>query len=122
MHWKKRVYGLRDGDQMSKGWKAISQRIKRRDKCCVLCEERSRLTVHHIVPRDMGGSNAEMNLVTLCISCHNEIELACLHNYEIFWEYIKRNKTDAVNASKKPMATDNDWKKWVYGGYKRGNY
>ncbi|MFN2371745.1 MAG: HNH endonuclease [Candidatus Krumholzibacteriia bacterium] len=28
------------------------------------------LEVHHVVPRERGGTNASANLVTLCAACH----------------------------------------------------
>lgn len=37
---------------------------------CVRCGEREALTVDHIHPRGMGGSDALVNLQTLCERCH----------------------------------------------------
>jgi 5-methylcytosine-specific restriction endonuclease McrA len=34
-----------------------------------------RLTVHHLVPRESGGSNDTRNLVALCPHCHDAAEL-----------------------------------------------
>lgn len=45
---------------------------------CQLCdnystEERSLIHKHHIIPRELKGSNKESNLVYVCSNCHNRI-------------------------------------------------
>lgn len=43
---------------------------------CELCNYysiRSKLELHHIIPRSLGGSNKSNNLVYLCPTCHNLI-------------------------------------------------
>ena len=41
---------------------------------CILCgfetTIKSQIHVHHIKPRQAGGSNSKWNLVTLCARCH----------------------------------------------------
>lgn len=41
---------------------------------CQNCGTRQQLDVHHIVPRSRGGADHERNLITLCRSCHEELE------------------------------------------------
>lgn len=65
------IYGLE--------WEEISRLIRERDgnKCrrCGLSEEDGvTLVVHHICPRKEGGSNWHSNLITLCRTCHAEVE------------------------------------------------
>jgi len=60
-------------------WEEISKLIRERDgnKCrrCGLSEEDGiTLVVHHICPRKEGGSNWHSNLITLCRTCHAEVE------------------------------------------------
>lgn len=63
-------------------WKSLRAEIIRRDKgCCVLCFQRKIITyrtlqVHHIVKRinDPSLIYEPSNLVTVCRSCHEEIE------------------------------------------------
>lgn len=60
-------------------WRALRNAILRRDHYrCRKCQGRRRLTVHHIQPRENGGSDTPANLLTLCAPCHNwaEIEMA----------------------------------------------
>ncbi|GAA0093042.1 hypothetical protein UT300009_30720 [Paraclostridium bifermentans] len=65
----------------SERWKKVRIRILQRDKTCVLCKKRKRLpfgklSVHHIVKRtdDLSLAFEPTNLVTVCGSCHEELE------------------------------------------------
>lgn len=56
-------------------WRAIRRRIiDRDDEECIHCgtsaEAGAELHVHHIVPRAVGESHNDENLVTLCSQCH----------------------------------------------------
>lgn len=63
-----------ESDEPPKNWAAIRERVIKRDgNCCKHCGSMDRLTVHHITPRP-AGSHHPRNLVTLCASCHDEIE------------------------------------------------
>jgi 5-methylcytosine-specific restriction endonuclease McrA len=42
---------------------------------CQLCGARSNLQVHHIVYRSHGGPDSEDNLITACVTCHEQIHL-----------------------------------------------
>ena len=44
--------------------------MRRRDRICVGCGAEQGLSVHHVVPARLGGSDAMDNLVTLCSRCH----------------------------------------------------
>ena len=63
-------------------WKAVRRKIILRDKCCLLCLKRHgyyelrTLQVHHIIKRveDESLIYEPSNLVTLCRSCHEEME------------------------------------------------
>jgi len=49
--------------------------ILKRDKYkCRICNNEVNLHVHHIVPRQFGGSHDKDNLITLCAKCHMHIE------------------------------------------------
>lgn len=43
---------------------------------CVFCASRNKLTLHHVRPLALGGSNEPHNLVVLCNTCHSLIENA----------------------------------------------
>ena len=57
-------------------WKDLEHRVIWRDgrRCKAACGCTVSLTVHHIIPRSEGGCNDPDNLITLCHSCHDEIE------------------------------------------------
>jgi len=77
--------GEENYDIYSSEWDNISKEVRARDgnmcRRCGVSEQEiksngSRLTVHHIIPRKKGGSNWPSNLISLCITCHREVENA----------------------------------------------
>jgi hypothetical protein len=77
--------GIKSYDIYTEDWDEISKKTRERDgKICRRCgmsiedlkEVGSYLVVHHIFPRKKGGSNWPSNLITLCVSCHREVENA----------------------------------------------
>lgn len=57
-------------------WRTTRKRVLERDqKCCQKCHQiQAEFHVHHIIPRDQGGTDDLENLVTLCATCHLEWE------------------------------------------------
>lgn len=58
---------------MSSNWirKEKREKIYTRDgHTCIYCEAKEHLSLDHIKPQSMGGSNTESNLLTACISCN----------------------------------------------------
>lgn len=49
---------------------------------CVACGQSGNLNQHHLVPRSIGGSDDETNLITLCGSCH-----AKAHRVKADWRH-----------------------------------
>jgi 5-methylcytosine-specific restriction endonuclease McrA len=61
--------------QDPEAYKQLRKTILERDGWrCQNCGTRQRLDVHHIIPRARGGEDHERNLITLCRSCHDELE------------------------------------------------
>lgn len=58
-------------------WKRIRDKYIAMHSLCEKCEKNDKITpsqeVHHIKPLSQGGTNAEENLMALCMSCHSEI-------------------------------------------------
>jgi len=54
---------------------------------CVACGNTENLHQHHLVPRSVGGSDDESNLITLCNSCHGKI-----HGITKEWNLTKLTK------------------------------
>ncbi len=45
-----------------------------KEKSCIGCNTTKNLTRHHVVRESRGGSSLPLNLITLCRSCHDEVE------------------------------------------------
>lgn len=57
----------------------ISQKVKRivweRDRrCCILCGSSQAMPNAHYISRAKGGLGIEENVVTLCLTCHRELD------------------------------------------------
>jgi len=39
---------------------------------CMDCKSTKNLTLHHIIPKSVGGIKNKSNLITLCRNCHNK--------------------------------------------------
>ena len=52
-------------------WRKLRESIIKRDGCCQMCGTEERLSVDHIVPRTLGGSDSLDNLQVLCSSCNS---------------------------------------------------
>ena len=51
--------------------KEVRKAIYRRDGFqCAVCGDPRRLQIHHIMHRSQGGGEEQMNMVTLCSTCH----------------------------------------------------
>lgn len=50
----------------------LAKKIFERDKKCVRCGSTEDLTIDHIFPRSVGGTNRESNLRVLCRSCNSK--------------------------------------------------
>lgn len=50
---------------------------KRQANKCALCQQETRLCIHHIIFRECGGTNRHDNLLAMCQSCHIELHKVC---------------------------------------------
>lgn len=50
-------------------WKALADKVKARDKCCVLCSSTKELEAHHRTYERIGIEEMD-DLVTVCNPCH----------------------------------------------------
>lgn len=54
----------------------LCQQVLQRDGWrCQHCGRATDLQIHHLTPRSCLGDDAELNLITLCASCHQDIHL-----------------------------------------------
>ncbi len=63
-----------------RAWRKIRARYVALHPLCEQCLKEGRYVaveeVHHVVPVNRGGSNAFSNLMSLCHSCHEKMEIA----------------------------------------------
>jgi 5-methylcytosine-specific restriction endonuclease McrA len=58
-------------------YERLRQQVLRRDGWrCQACGTMSNLEVHHKEFRSHSGEDSELNLITLCKQCHDELHLA----------------------------------------------
>ena len=92
--------------------------FERDDFQCQMCKNffsSFQLSPHHLKSRKDGGTNRMGNLITMCNPCHNIAEINKFSKREIL-----THKEQPI-TDRKPIANDNDWHKWVYGGQRKPN-
>ncbi len=64
------VIGKQRGSSTARGytkqWQRTASKVKRQQPYCAVCGTDQDLTVDHITPKRLGGTDARDNLVTLC--------------------------------------------------------
>ena len=111
----------------SDGWILIRLSIFKRDKyTCLRCDKKfsiSNLNPHHMLPRDKGGSNDLSNLVTLCESCHDFVEIQGFSTKAEITGSCESPVSEKKEVNYPKPRKENferpEWHKYVYGG-KRG--
>lgn len=46
--------------------------VESRDTCNI-CWKNREVQIHHIIPVELGGDNADENLIVVCLNCHSEV-------------------------------------------------
>ena len=79
VNWHRKVYKMKKESDLPSNWRQIRKRIiERENYLCFRCDKKfskTKLTIHHIVPRAKGGSHDDTNLIPLCIPCHDYVEI-----------------------------------------------
>jgi hypothetical protein len=129
--WRSKVYRASEQyDYLETAeWRKIRRAVLYRDHYhCIRCDQRfksEQLSVHHIIPRDMGGPNTMSNLMALCNPCHDYVEINNLFSYAaIIGSYQPEGASEGPEEPEpKSQYEDNferpDWHPWVYGGIRR---
>lgn len=73
------VDGESSGSDYDREWRAVRDKVLKRDgKQCVVCGDNEKLHVHHIIPvrsfDEEGNAHYLENAVSLCPSCHRNVE------------------------------------------------
>lgn len=126
--WREKVYKRGDEHQdfhLQAHYIKSTYIFKRDGHTCQACfktrlkvnREGNFMTCHHIVPRDQGGSDIDQNLITLCSPCHNIIEERNLKSKEEIYGCLTKDTREYKIKSN--IAQKHEWRKWVYGGYRK---
>lgn len=74
--------------------------IKQRDRyMCRICGDTEFLEVHHLTPSHLGGDNSQINLITLCCSCH--LFMHC--NPKIVMKHKMQHSENTKNGQKNAL-------------------
>ena len=126
-NWKPRVYKLRENN-ITENWHEIRAAVLERDKYrCYRCESKNKrsLSVHHIIPRREGGGDNMENLITLCLTCHDLIEVNECRSLADIEATIDDNAVEyrepKTIAKREESFSRPDWHKYVYGGMRHSN-
>jgi hypothetical protein len=129
--WHKRVYkkSKKMGFIQNLEWKEIREKCFKRDKyTCKRCGKRNsqgkNLSAHHIIPREEEGENILKNLVTLCNSCHDFVELQTFRTLQEILDSYEDRPADIIVANERTEEINDEgyhfvrpaWHRWVYGG------
>lgn len=123
--WHGTVYAPNPDPLDTSAWQRLRAAILARDRLrCALCWERKRaydLSAHHVLARRLGGQDDPDNLITLCHGCHDLIEAQDFENADVFWTFVHiwQGSVLGLEVEHRPAAPDDDWRRWVYGGYRR---
>ena len=83
--------------------------LKRDGYKCRKCKLNKKLTMHHVLPQRLNGSDEKFSLVALCQECHSawhslEYELDIAYNakmaWDIFWLWLKGCEKKALRKKK----------------------
>lgn len=125
--WQSKVYQKRLKEKYPDNWPQLRATVLKRDNYrCYRCEKRNSygkgLTVHHIIPRDENGPDDIPNLITLCNSCHDYVEVKGLRSKAEIAASIEldiEEKPDKPEILREETFIRPDWHAWVYGGARR---
>ena len=79
-----------------KEWLEIATKIRKRDGyVCQYCKSDEGYIVHHIVPWRISGDDRDLNLITLCKSCHGHIE----PKWDEYVNYFQINIIQKMNSN-----------------------
>lgn len=92
--------------------------LSRDNYMCQYCKNKrkdSRLHVHHIQSRNSGGSDQPNNLITLCITCHNDLHKKLI---SLNTKHLKGVKNNLKHASQMNVLCSMIQKRFNIGSFK----
>jgi predicted restriction endonuclease len=135
-NWQKDVYRVIE-NSIPSDWKQTRKECVKSDHfTCQGCGYRQGsltskgssvyLTVHHMYPRELGGDDRQSNLLCLCNICHDVIEIAISEGNQLFSRpqimgFLDEYYHGDAEVIDEKLLDDKirDWRKWVYGAYRK---
>ena len=74
-----------DGSFTSREWKKLCKHYNYTCLCCGRREPEIKLTVDHVIPLSIGGTNSIDNIQPLCQSCNSSKHVRII-DYRVYWE------------------------------------
>lgn len=90
------------GDYTTEQWEALKEKYGRICLRCGVHESIKRLTVDHVVPVSLGGSNSIDNLQPLCQSCNSTKHTEIVDYRQRFEETTNGESSQQPDATEKP--------------------
>lgn len=87
---------------------------------CSCCGDTKNLTIHHIVPLTLGGTNKITNLSRLCETCHNKIHGRNIMSRELQKIGIKNSKKRGTKFGRPKKEITKEFEE-AYTNWKSGN-
>jgi uncharacterized protein YlaI len=86
--------------------------------CTYKTESRTQIHKHHIISKELGGSDNEGNRIFLCPNCHNRIFIpeaeSGIHSFEHDNSIIINNKLDSTSGIVLEYIDHGETKYWFY--------
>ena len=84
----------------TKEHKDWSNAVRQRDKVCIVCQDNSHLTAHHLIPKEFPKTRSDINNgVTLCSRHHMRFGYKLSphsHGAMLFFIWLLRNRPDII--------------------------
>jgi len=88
----KRKQEKKERNKQDKIWR---EKIKQRDKVCVICGSKEKLNCHHIIPREVNEfRHDELNGILLCPAHHRYFkkQISAHQNSFVFYLWLQENR------------------------------
>jgi uncharacterized protein with PIN domain len=85
---------------------------------CYFCDETECLESHHVVPQRFDGSDREVNLVTVCPTCHRKLEK--LYDKRFYTQVGARRQDGHIDCEECPYCGEEFVNHELYRQHVRG--
>jgi hypothetical protein len=89
----------------------ISEFLVKTGRLCCICRKEHKVSVHHIIPKEDGGTDDFDNAIPLCPNCHNEVHIKYspgMTTRPYSPEELKRHKQETIKYVESREKWDNN--------------